>query len=344
MDKKIKVLIVDDSLVRRNVLKYIISSDFELEITSFAKGAEETFESIRRVKPDIITMDINISDKINGFELTRQIVDRYNIPIIIISGIRNESNKKKIETAMMESGALYFIDAPPGPWCDSFDEASQEIIRQIKLHSKPDKIMQNLPKMEKHIKPDSKSKDKLIVIGVSTGGPSVLKEVLSDLPDNFRTPIIIAQHISKGFDSLLVSQLNKISNIPVKIAENNEIIEQGNIYFAPAEKITKLSFNQFSISNPPKDYKGHLPSISVLMGAINTYYSSNVLGIILTGMGEDGVDELKNIRNNGNITIAQDKESSTVYGMPKKAAEKGAAKYVMTPSEINKFIIRFDAK
>jgi two-component system, chemotaxis family, protein-glutamate methylesterase/glutaminase len=346
MKKTVKVLIVDDSPVRRKVLEHILNQDDDIKVIGYAKSSVETLDFLKNHTPDIITMDINIPGGINGFELTKLIVDKNPIPVIIISAIRNNENKAEVADAMMKSGALYFIDSPPGPWNKDFDSAADNIIKHIKLLSSPEDYKSRKPDiiLPEPLLPEKKSKLPLIIIGVSTGGPAILKEIISLLPTEFKVPIIIAQHISSGFDKLLVNQLNKTSNIPIKVVENREKIKSGNIYFAPALKITELINDEFVVLNPPKDFHGHLPSISVLLASAISYFDKNIVGIILTGMGDDGVNELKMLRENGGITIAQDQASSIVYGMPKQAIERGAAMHIMNPVQIADYIIKFDKK
>ncbi len=169
--------------------------------------------------------------------------------------------------------------------------------------------------------------------------------MLSNLPPSFSTPIIVAQHISIGFDHLLVNQLNKSLALKAKVCDNHEQIKNNCIYFVPAGKITEIVSNEFIVIDPPQNYIGHLPSISSLFASIASCYEcKNIAAVIMTGMGADGTAELKILRNKGAVTIAQDKESSVVYGMPKAAVEKHAALYVKSPSEIVDFIINFDRK
>jgi two-component system, chemotaxis family, protein-glutamate methylesterase/glutaminase len=346
MKKITKVLIVDDSPVKIKILEHILNSDSNIQVIGNAKNAKETISFIKNEIPDIITMDINIPGGINGFELTKLILNKQPIPIIIISAIRNTKNKKEISEAIMKSGALYFIDSPPGPWNENFKTAADDIIKQVKLLSNPDLLKKHPPTISNHkaIPEYNKINSKIILIGVSTGGPSTLREIISYLPTDFETPIVVAQHISSGFDKLLVNQLNKNSKLPIKIVCNHEKIKPGIIYFVPAGKITEVTNNEFVTTEPPKNYRSYLPSISTLFASVLSCYGKNITGVILTGMGADGVEELKMIKENGGETIAQDQASSIVYGMPKQAIERGAAMHIMNPKKIAEFLINFDKK
>ena len=340
MKQYIKVLVVEDSPVKKKILEHILNSDPNIKVIGFAKDSEETLDFLKHNSPDIITMDINIEGGLNGFELTELILNKKPIPVVIISAIRGEKNRAEIANAMMKSGALYFIDSPPGPWHENFDKSSKEIIRYVKLLSNV-KIKQKQSSIDFPIKVTAnRSKSKIIAIGVSTGGPAILKQILSQLPEKIKLPVIIAQHISPGFDKLLVEQLKKYCKPPIKIITNHEKAVPGTIYFAPAGKITELLEDEFAIIDPPKGYISHLPSISALFASMVSYYGQNSIAIILSGMGRDGVKELKMLKDEGAVTIAQDKETSVVYGMPKEAAETGAAKFIYTPDEIAKFLIR----
>ena len=346
MRKKIKLLIVDDSPIKIKILEHIFSLDKEIEVIGNAKDADETLKLIRKEKPDVITMDINIQGGINGFELTKIIMSKNPIPVIVVSAIRNEKNRKDVAEAILKSGALFFIDSPPGPWNENFNSASKNLIRHVKLLSNPsilEKRKINLPRY--NILPkEMKNNSKLILIGISTGGPSILKNILSKLPEGFKTPIIIAQHISVGFDILLTNQLAECSRVKIKIPENHEKIKEDCIYIAPAGKITEIINDEIVYIDPPEGYSGHLPSISALFASVVSFYGSNVLGIIMTGMGSDGVEELKMLKNSGAVTIAQDEKSSIVYGMPREAAKINAATYIMNPEMIAEYIIKYDKK
>lgn len=347
MAKKIKVLIVDDSQVKQKILEHIFSLDDGIEIVGYAKNAEETLDFIEKLKPDVITMDVNISGDINGFELTRKIMKENPIPVILISAIRSEKNRQEVSKALTKSGGLFFIDSPPGPWSENFDKASRNIIRQVKLLSKNKGILVQKVLSLSNRNQASKTyelKTKLILIAGASGGPVVLKKLISKLPAGFKTPIIISQQISDGMDELLVNQLRADSSLSIKIPENNEKLEEGNIYLSPASKFTELENSKVIISEPSPTYDGPLPSASILFSSILNYSCKNILGIIISGEGEDGSEELKAMKENGCITIAQDDESSEVYGMPQAAAKLCAATYIMNQDMIADYLIKFDKK
>ncbi|MCF7790427.1 MAG: chemotaxis protein CheB [Victivallales bacterium] len=344
MDRKIRVLVVDDSPVKRKILDHILSSDKDIEVIDFAKNAEETLKSISKQRPDLITMDINIPGGINGFELTKLIMSRNPIPILVISAIRNEENKQEVSKAIMKSGALFFIDSPPGPWNVNFDKASKNIIRHVKLLSDPGKLRKrktDIP-VPDELPYNKKQKKKLILIGISTGGPALLQTIVSKLPEDFKTPIIIAQHISYGFDKLLQKQLDKVSRIPIKVIGKREPIIEGTVYLAPASKITEVMHNELVVIDPPKNFSGHLPSVAALFASVISHYGNNIVAIIMSGMGNDGVEQLKMLKDSGAVTIAQDEKTSIVYGMPKEAAKINAATYIMDPGMISDYLIKFD--
>ena len=345
MSNKIKVLIVDDSVVKIKLLEHILNSDDNIQVIGSAKNADDTLEFLKKEKPDVITMDIKMPGDVNGFELSKIILNKQFIPIIIISSINHNSHKKEIAESLLKSGAQFFIESPPGPWHDGFDIAAANIIRQVKMISRKKISKVNIIPIQNNSKEDKFHNDKLIVIGVSTGGPKTITDILTKLPASFSTPIVIVQHISKGFDKILAELLNKSCKINVTLCKNKETLKKKNVYFVPAEKITKISHRSFLTKTPPIDYAGYLPPISPLFDSVIGNYDKNKLvGIILTGMGADGAKELKKMRMNGAITIAQDKESSVVYGMPKVAAEINAAEFIMNPNEIAEYIIEFDKK
>ena len=336
---KIKALLVEDSPIKREILIHILKSDNEIDVIGYAPDSASTLKLLETAKPDVITMDINIPGDMNGFDLTQLILKTKSIPIVIISSLRTEANKREIEDAMSRRGALYFLVSPPSPWNQEFEKSAQEIIRIIKLitgkkmppiETKTTTINNTHSVLKQDV---TCSHAKIVVIGVSTGGPQILQRIFSRPSPSFQLPIIAVQHISKGFEEITVRLLSSSCPILVKLAEDNEIIKNGCIYIASADKITEIKNNRIVLMPFPENYTGYKPSVSHLFESAVSY-GGNAIGIILTGMGSDGAAELKKMRDSGAVTIAQNKESCAVFGMPKEAINLGGVKYVMSPEEI----------
>ena len=347
--KKIKVIVVEDSAVKMELLTHIFNSDPDVEVIATASNGETAIRYIKEKKPDIVTMDINMPG-INGFETTKRILQECPVPIVVISSIRTKSNRNKVAKAMLECGALHFLDTPPGPWHPDFDSASKNIIRNVKLLSEIKvftrrKIHPTGTKLHKTFKSPVLPKKAIVVIGTSTGGPQVISEILKGLPADFKLPIVIVQHIGAGFDSLLTKNLDKDCDLKVKLTKNREYVRPGIVYIASAGYNLKIDKNyRIEHLSVPGDYKGVIPSVDVFFNSVSNVYSSFAIGILLTGMGEDGAKGLKEMKDKGAVTIIQDEASSTVYGMPGEARKRHAQKFIMSPGEIIKYLLEVNSK
>jgi two-component system, chemotaxis family, protein-glutamate methylesterase/glutaminase len=348
--KKIRAIIVEDSIVKKELLLHILNSDPDIDVVATASDGETAIRYIKSKKPDIVTMDVNMPG-MNGFETTRRILKECPIPIVIISTIRTAKNKKEVSKAMMESGALYFLDTPPGPWHPDFDLVSKRIVRIIKSMSHLKVVTRRYTTTndksskktdQKPIKiTDYKSDISIVAIGVSTGGPPLLKDILSKLPADYKMPIVIVQHISAGFDQLLANNLNKACEVVVKLAEEGEIIRPKTVYIAPGSTNLIINTrNKISLISNPTEFNSIVPSADALFNSVSKVFNSSAVGILLTGMGRDGAKELKGMKERGAVTIIQDEASSAVFGMPGEAKAINAENYTMTPDEITKYLIK----
>ena len=357
--KKIKVMIVEDSYIKQKLLAHILNSDPAITVVDTAGSGEEALLKLEKYKPDLITMDVELPG-MDGFETTDKILFKYPIPIIIITSLRSKHNNEQLQKAMRKSGSLYLLDSPPSPWSPDYENHAKKIVKIVKLLSATKMItrrhiINNKKKMYKNHTEDADTKSlisteavkrrndsnkiKLIAIGVSTGGPTVLHKILSELPEDYPLPILIVQHISIEFDKIFVTYLKTSCNLNVKIAENNESIKGGVIYIAPGDKDMQLTNKNRLLIKKLDNKKILHPSVAVFFESVAVNCGKHALGIILTGMGADGAKELKQMRDRGAATIAQEKTSSAVYGMPKEAIRLGAAERVLTPEEIVEALI-----
>lgn len=343
----IKVLIVDDSQVTRELLNYILSSDPEIQVIGTATNGIEAIEFVQKKLPDVITMDINMP-KMDGIEAIRKIMSSNPVPIIIVSSSLNPNDINDSYRAM-EAGALLIVSKPGGLTTPDYLNMSKNLIDSVKLMSEIKVVkrwskrnIDNIPVVNnKELVTGYKEKIKIVVIGVSTGGPPVLQTILSSLPENFSLPILIVQHISEGFLPGLVQWLNETSKLKVSIAVQDEIAEPGNVYLAPNKFQMKVDRSgKINLSND-KPENSTIPSVSYLFRSVAKEYGNRAIGILLTGMGKDGANELLLMRESGAITIAQDKESSTIFGMPGEAVKINAAKYIIPPEKIVDILISF---
>lgn len=336
----IKILIAEDSLVMQELLVYVISSDPEFQIVGIAHNGEEAIEKVIELNPDVIAMDWQMP-KLNGKEATQIIMQTKPTPIVIVTG-SIATKDVNITFSMIEAGALAIVKKPPGIDHPDFKKDSQSLLQTLKLMSEV-KLVRRITKtiikndiakneIEKTIIDDTKIQ--VVVIGASTGGPLVLQKILAALPKNIPVPLLIVQHISQGFTQGFTEWLKNTTNFPIHIASHDEFLLPGHCYVAPDNfhmgigKGSRIILSNHDLEN------GLRPSVSFLFRTAALNFGSRAVGILLSGMGRDGAEELKLMKEKGAITFAQDKESSVIHGMPGEAIKLNAATHVMSPDEI----------
>jgi len=336
--KPIRVLIVDDSITARETLIGIIESDSEISVVGEAKNGKEAIELTRRLKPDIITMDIRMPI-MDGLEAIQYIMAYYPTPIVVIAASAFSQGNSFIFKSL-EYGALEVLEKPcPGDWKD-LPNLGSKIIKDLKTLAKIPVVThikgKNIRKKtdENGNEPDEKDLVKVVSVASSTGGPKALMELLSGLPENFSGAVLVVQHISDGFMDGLADWLNKKCRLTVKIADNNERITPGAVFLAPTGKHMKVKENDRIALTDEPPVCGLKPAADLLFKSAAQHYGRDVIGVILTGMGKDGSEGLKAIKKAGGRLIAQDEESSLVYGMPKAAVETGCVDEVLSIDRI----------
>ncbi len=342
----IKVLIVEDSFTVRQYLEQIINSDEQLEVVGVAKDGEEGVRLARLKRPDIVTMDIHMP-KMDGYEATRRIMEVCPVPIVIVTSSWHPEDIKNSFRAI-DAGALVALEKPPGPGHPRSKPLVAKLIQTIKTMSEV-RVVRRLPRQKK---PGGEAaavssaagpagapqRVDVVAIGASTGGPPVLKDILSGLGQGFPVPILIVQHIAAGFLEGMVEWLNKESGLSVTIASDGEHIRKGVVYFAPdGSHMGITGGGRIVLSEGPLE-NGVRPSVSHLFRSVTKAYGERGSGVLLTGMGKDGALELARMKERGAVTVAQDKESCVVYGMPGEAIKLNGAVHILSPERITAFL------
>ncbi len=340
--KRIKVLIVEDSPSVQDLLIYILNSDPEIEIIGTAYTGKRAITFLERNKPDIITMDISMPE-MDGLEATRIIMETNPVPILIVTASWSPSDIT-LSLQATEAGALTILEKPRGIGHPDHNRMALELVKTVKLMSKV-KVIKRWARARRERKkvelPPSvlkleliKEEIKLIAFGASTGGPPAIQKILNLLPKNLPVPILIVQHITKGFLKGFVEWLNDTTHHNVHIATNYENPKQGNVYVAPNGFQMGVKMGGKLVLRKDEPENNLCPSVSYLFSSVAEIFRENAIGVLLTGMGKDGAYELKMMKDQGAITIAQSKESSVINGMPGTAVKLGAAKYILSPEQI----------
>ena len=330
----IKALVVEDAPVVREFLVHILSSDPDIEVVGTAQNGQEAIELLMKKEPDIITMDIHMP-VMDGFEATRKIMETRPLPIIIVSGSA-AVGEVALTFKAIEAGALAVIARPRGIGHPDYQKTASELVQTVKLMSEI-KVVRRWPQTKKAtpvVTPEHKifkssSDIQIVAIGASTGGPIALQTILSNLPGNFPVPLVIVQHITAGFLEGFTRWLSQSSKFPVHIASEGEYLLPGHAYVAPDGLQMSLK-NRNSIALRKEAFPSALcPSVACLFESVARVFRQNAIGVLLTGMGDDGALELKQMKDSGAITIAQDKASCIVYGMPGEAVKASAVTHVL---------------
>lgn len=340
----IRVLIVEDSPVAREFLTYILASDPAIQVAGVARNGAEAMEAVARLRPDVITMDIHMPI-IDGFEATRRIMETVPTPIVIVSGSTGATEVASTFRAM-EVGALAVVLRPPGMNHDAFEAGSKELIRTVKLMSEI-KVVRRIPPVVRGRMPGRPSIApspilptgiQVAAMGASTGGPLALRRILSGLPQDLPFPLLIVQHIAPGFIRGFVEWLSGASGFPVRIASHGELPMPGQAYLAPDGLHMGVGTGLRIVLSDHAPENGLRPAVAHLFRSVAQVLGPAAVGVLLTGMGRDGAQELKAMKDKGAITIAQDEESSVVHGMPGEAIKAEAATYVLPPEGIAGFL------
>lgn len=341
MDDLINVMIVDDSPVQRSLLNFILSKDEKIAVKCIERSGFDALESLKEHKIDIILMDINMPE-MSGFIASKKILENYSIPIIIISATWDIEDAKQIIKSM-ELGVVATLKKPDGICSERFERDSKMLIQAVKDYSEI-KVVRRY-KVKKSSNEDifdrinlKNDNFEVVFIGSSAGGPPALKDILCILDEDFDYPVVVAQHMTDGFSQIFANWLNNESKLKVKLAKTSDRLEKGTVYIIPSDSILDLDENLKIVLRALDKDDIILTNISGSFKNIIKTFKNKVIGIILSGMGKDGVDQLKALHDLGGTTVAQDEKSCVVYGMPFEAVALKAVDYQMDPVKIGYFL------
>lgn len=329
----IRALVVDDSPTLRELLVATLGSDPAIEVVGVAAAGDEAVEKALRLRPDIITMDIQMP-RFDGIAAIRAIMRTQPTPIVVLCATSGRAPADAGFNAL-KAGALEVIEKPHIASPDELREFRRRLIATVKLMAEVhvvrvpfDDSLENEP-----IAPDlaQQRRRPIDAVGVcsSTGGPVVLEYLFRHLPDSFPCPIVVVQHITEGFLTGLVEWLDRTSRLEVVVASEGEMLTPGKIYFAPEHRHLVVAHGGLVLFSDEPPIRSHRPSGDVLFRSLALTFGGRAMGVMLTGMGEDGADSLALLARAGGIVLAQDEATSTIYGMPRAVVEREAATEVL---------------
>ena len=344
--KPIRVLLVDDSPLALVVLQRMLATSSEIEVVGTATNGREALELIPSLQPALICTDYHMPE-MNGLELTRQVMARFPRPILVISSAVGQADTERV-FALLEAGAVDVFPKPRGgPEAGAL--AAEQLIKKMKIVAgvwvwgRPSKeatartapsLPRPTPVPVREARPPQ-----IIAIGASTGGPPALQTILSALPAHFPLPILCVQHISAGFLPGLVNWLAAHCKVKVQIALSGETPRPGHVYFPPENTHLGVDGKGRLLASTEPAVGGHRPSVTATFRSVAAYYGDAGMGVLLTGMGRDGGEGMLSLAQAGAPTIAQDEATCVVFGMPRDAIERGAARTVLPLGDIARALI-----
>jgi two-component system chemotaxis response regulator CheB len=324
----IKVLVVDDSALMRKILGNMVQEIESLDLVDVARNGQDALKSIERVQPDIITLDVEMPI-MNGIETLKAIKEKTTIPVIMLSA----RNDKETTIRCLELGAVDFLEKPINIK-ENWEDFKKDLEKRIKVHFINHKPIQEKAKTESTL---DLNKAEAVVIGSSTGGPRALLTLIRSLPKKVHLPIFIVQHMPAGFTASFAKRLDTFTQAKVVEAEDDQEIKAGMVYLAPGGKHMVIENNRVRLNELPKRHSVR-PAVDYLFETAAHTYKEKLVGIVLTGMGHDGVEGCKLIKQCGGQVLTQDKETSVVYGMPRNVSEKGYSDKIASLNEITDIV------
>ncbi len=346
---RIKVLVVDDSAFMRKIITEILTTSSEIEVIGRAKNGQEAIEKVTRLRPDVVTMDIEMP-VLDGLQALGYIMSECPTRVIMLTAA--ESKQGDLTMTAFQYGAVDFIQKPSGSISLDMEKIKDELIRKVLAAAHVDIhklifIEEKRIRKERTVPIQKIRTKKILIIGSSTGGPRALQHVIPLLPVDLRIPVLVVQHMPAGFTKSLAERLNSQSVLKVREAAEGDIIETGTVLIAPGDfhmivKQQKINGELREVIGLSKGDKvqGVRPSIDVLLESVAKIYGQNSIGVILTGMGSDGSNGIRKLKLAGGKVIAEDESTCVVYGMPRSVIEQKLADYILPIHKIAESIVQ----
>jgi two-component system chemotaxis response regulator CheB len=318
MSNKLRVLVVDDSALMRKLIPQILAQDSEIEVVGTAMDGAFGLKKIEDLRPDVVTLDLEMP-RMDGLETLRQITRRFRVPVIVVSALTTEGASATFKALAL--GAFDFVAKPRDAASAHMDEIAVDLISKIKVAARtkvrntPAPLTFDRPRPDKKALRPRREPTKIVAIGISTGGPNALQYLLQQLPGDFPGTIIVVQHMPEGFTEMFARRLDESCAVDVKEAQSGDLLIAGR----------RMPLGNTVVLSDEARTNGHRPSVDILFRSVAAEFGSRAVGVLMTGMGDDGAEGLGLMKDAGALTIAQSEDSCTVFGMPKAAIERGHA-------------------
>ncbi len=327
MRKSIRVLVVDDSALMRKLIPQMLAADESIDVVGTAMDGTFCLKKIEELKPHVVTLDLEMPG-MNGIDTLKEIMRRQPVPVIVFSSHSTEG--ASVTMKALGLGAFDFVPKPKDASAH-MTETAKELIAKVKAAAecklKP-RMLSGLPPKPEKLKASAGAPTRIVAIGVSTGGPQAMEYLLSQLPADFPASIVVVQHMPDGFTEMFARRLDEVCPLRVKEAQSGDLLQPGRVLICPGSrhmKVKRLPLGDIVVLSDDPHVNGHRPSADVLLRSVAEEFKNLAVGVLMTGMGDDGAEGLGVVKKEGGMTIAQNEESCVVFGMPKAAIERGYA-------------------
>jgi two-component system chemotaxis response regulator CheB len=334
MSERIRVLVVDDSALMRKLIPAILARDSSIEVVGTAMDGAFALKKIEELKPDVVTLDLEMP-RMDGMETLRLIMQRAPLPVILFSTHSKEGGYATFKALAI--GAVDFLAKPKDAAAGRLDDIADCLIAKIKVakraagHKLPPAVIEETAAPKKGIRAALPPR-RVIAIGISTGGPNALQFVLSQIPADFQSTIVIVQHMPEGFTEMFAKRLDECSALEVHEARSGDLLLAGRVLICPGNRhmmIRRMPRGDMVVLSDGPPVNGHRPSADVLFHSVAQEFGLTAVGVLMTGMGDDGAEGLGAIKAAGGMTIAQSEDTCVVSGMPRAAILKGYASKII---------------
>src|SRR5437867_11739554 len=344
MSERIRVLVVDDSALMRKLIPAILARDSSIEVVGTAMDGAFALKKIEELQPDVVTLDLDMP-RMDGMETLRLIMRRAPLPVILFSTHSKEGGYATLKALAL--GAVDFLAKPKDAAAGHLDEIADQLIAKIKVAKRaagrklPPAIIEDKPAPKKGTRAALPPR-RIIAIGISTGGPNALQFVLSQIPADFQSTIIVVQHMPEGFTEMFAKRLDECCDLEIQEARSGDLLLAGRVLICPGNRhimVRRMPRGDMVQLFDGPALNGHRPSADVLFHSVAQEFGLTAVGVLMTGMGEDGAEGLGAVKAAGGMTIAQSEESCVVSGMPRAAILKGYANKVISLEGLGPFLV-----
>lgn len=367
--RRARVLVVDDSAFMRKLIPAILSRDPEIEVIGTAMDGVFALEKVGRLRPDVVTLDLDMP-RMGGLETLRHLVERYPIPVLVLSTFSQKGAHLTLEA--LDLGAVDFLAKPRGAGPEGLEAVSEELIRKVKMAARVSprrlagappiadrglRIAESGPEPRGSLVPHSATPilqsgapaaaEDVVAIGISTGGPQALSYLVPQLPRDYPAAILVVQHMPQGFTRMFASRLAQLSRVEVREARDGDLVLPGRVLVAPGNQhlaVARKRLGVVAAVSEGASVNRHRPSVDVLFRSVAAVYGERAIGLLMTGMGDDGAEGLAAIKAAGGTTLVQSEESCVVAGMPRAALERKCVDRVVPLEDLAQALIELYAR